>query len=307
MAKEIQNSGALSALEMLLADVERDRSLWNVDRVRDRIEVLDQFDAYALDSQPLPDDLSRGEAAVFRRAIELRTELETVNARLYESVRHAIRRGDGRNALMLWASRIESEAPLRAAMNQHHHGDSYNYLDEVVSGVLRFAAPGEAKIELTPEMVAYQPTPVRHIFELIRRTRLIAQDVFIDLGSGLGSVPLLVAACTQAGAVGIEIEPSYIDSARQCARELNLDNASFLAQDAREADLSSGTIFYLYTPFRGAVLRSVLDRLRAHAEASTREIRVCTFGPCTPIIGSQPWLVHDPAESSHISVFRSER
>src|ERR1700761_1967134 len=120
MANEIQGSGTLSALEMLLADVERDRSLWNVDRVRDRIEVLDQFDAYALDSQPLLNDGDGGEVALFRRAIELRTELETVNSHLYDNIRHAIHRGDGRNALMLWASRIESEAPLRAAMNRHH-------------------------------------------------------------------------------------------------------------------------------------------------------------------------------------------
>ena len=145
MAKEIQNSGTLPALRKLLDYVERDRSLWDVDRVRDRIEVLDQFDAYALDSQPLAADSGRGEAALFRRAIELRTELETVNSRLYDNIRNEIRRGDGRNALMLWASRIESEAPLRAAVSQHHDGDSYNYLDEVVSGVLRFAAPGEAK------------------------------------------------------------------------------------------------------------------------------------------------------------------
>jgi hypothetical protein len=307
MTEEIQNSGPLLALRKLLGDIESDRSLWSIDRVRDRIDVLDRFDAYDLDAlfgQAAPGE---GEAALFRRAIELRDALETRNSRLYDNIRNAIRRGDGRNALMLWASRIESEAPLRADAKQHRDGDSYNYLDEVVSGVLRFAAPGEARAELTPEMVAYQPTPVRHIFELIRRTRLIAQDVLVDLGSGLGGVPLLVAACTQARAVGIEIEPSYVDSARQCAQELNLDNASFVAQDAREADLSSGTIFYLYTPFRGEVLRVVLNRLRARAEANTREIRVCTFGPCTPIVGSQSWLVHEPAESGHISIFRSQK
>lgn len=307
MTEEIQNSGTLPALRELVSDVERHRSLWNVDRIRDRIAVLDRFDAYALDSLLVETAAGEGEAALFRRAIELRAELEMVNSRLYDNIRSEIRRGDGRKALMLWSSRIESEAPLRAEPSQHRDGDSYNYLDEVVSGVLRFSAPGEPKAELTPEMVAYQPTPVRHIFELIRRTRLIAQDVLIDLGSGLGNVPLLVAACTQARAVGIEIEPSYVDSARQCAEELNLDNASFLAHDAREADLSRGTIFYLYTPFRGEVLRAVLDRLRGHAEASTREIRVCTFGPCTPIVGSQSWLVHEPAESGHISVFRSQK
>src|SRR6201999_1757176 len=131
-------------------------------------------------------------------------------------------------------------------------------------------------------MVAYQPTPARHIFDLIRRTKLDAEDVFIDLGSGLGHVPLLIATCTKARAIGIELEPPYVECARRCARELNLTNANFLSEDVRETDLSSGTVFYLYTPFRGAILRTVLDQL--HAQAKKLAIRVCTFGPCTPIV-----------------------
>jgi hypothetical protein len=67
--------------------------------------------------------------------------------------------------------------------------------------------------------------------------------------------------------------------------------------------LSSGTVFYLYTPFRGVILRTVLDRLRA--EANTRAIRVCTFGPCTPTIAAESWLALDPTESGYVSVFRS--
>jgi len=158
---------------------------------------------------------------------------------------------------------------------------------------------------LSAEMVAYQPTPARHIFDLIRHIQLTAQDVFVDLGSGLGHLALLIAICTDARCIGVELEPSYVACSVKIARELNLTKATFLALDAREADLSGGTVFYLYTPFRGAILRAVLDRLRL--ESVTREIRVCTFGPCTPIVAAESWLSFDPAESSHMPMFRSRR
>jgi hypothetical protein len=187
--------------------------------------------------------------------------------------------------------------------NASEDGDSYDHLDELIAGVFQFAVPHAPKIELSSEMVAYQPTPARHVFGMIRRAKLTAEDVFIDLGSGLGHIPLLVATCTEARAVGIELEPSYVECAMRCARNLNLANAPFLAMDVRDADLSGGTVFYLYTPFRGAILRTVLDRLRA--EANTRAIRVCTFGPCTPTIAAESWLALDPTESDYVSVFRS--
>lgn len=95
-----------------------------------------------------------------------------------------------------------------------------------------------------------------------------------------------------------------MNCARQSAFELNLNNVTFIQQDVREVDLSSGTVFYLYTPFLGTILRAVLDLLRR--EAVSREIRVCTFGPCTPTIGEERWLEPiEPLEAGRIAVFRS--
>ncbi|HEY4907344.1 MAG TPA: class I SAM-dependent methyltransferase [Candidatus Acidoferrum sp.] len=187
--------------------------------------------------------------------------------------------------------------------NAPEDGDSYDCLDELLSGVFRFVVPDKPKIDLPSEMVAYQPTPARHIFEMIRRAKFTPKDVFVDLGSGLGHVPLLIAICTSARAIGIDLEPAYVECARHSAEELRLHSATFLTHDARDADLSSGTVFYLYTPFRGAILRTVLDRLRA--EADTRAIRVCSFGPCTTIVMAEAWLTLDPNDSGRISVFRS--
>jgi len=152
--------------------------------------------------------------------------------------------------------------------------------------------------------VPYQPTPARHIFDLIRRISLTDHDSLIDIGAGLGQVTLMASICTNAVCTGIELEPSYVESARQGAHSLNLKNANFIQADARLADLSRGTVFYLYTPFRGATLREVLNSLRQ--QATTREIRICTFGPCTGAVAEEPWLsAIGPVETDRIAAFRS--
>jgi SAM-dependent methyltransferase len=289
--------GALPGLLKLVEELEIDRALAVPHHVRERIEALDRLDTFQLDL--LSSDGNSGGAETCRRAEALRTRLEKANAQFYESIRDAVRSGDGGDALLRF---VTGEREVARSIGAYSPSDSYDYLDEVVSGVLRFTAR-ETTVPLAPEMVPYQPTPARHIFDLIRRTQLTAQDGFVDLGSGFGHVPLLVAICTKARAIGIELEPAYVESARRSAEGLRLTNATFLALDARAADLSSGTVFYLYTPFRGAILRTVLDRLQF--EASTRDIRVCAFGPCTPIVSAEPWLMQDPLEASHISFFRS--
>jgi Histone methylation protein DOT1 len=301
VAKGIRRLSGFAALQNLVKAIEADRHLADSDRFRERAAALDLLDAFDLDSESSPSEVSSDQLALYRRAKELQAELEDANSRLYERIRDSIRCGAGRNALFRFAAEVSDERAQQT--NAPEDPDSYDCLDELVSGVFQFAVPDSPKIDLTPEMVAYQPTPARHIFEMMRRAKLTAEDVFVDLGSGLGHVPLLVATCTPARAIGIDLEPAYVECARRSAEELRLRNATFLTGDVRDADLLSGTVFYLYTPFRGSILRAVLDRLRA--EARTRAIRVCTFGPCTAIVGAESWLAIDPREPGHVSVFRS--
>jgi len=180
----------------------------------------------------------------------------------------------------------------------------YDYLDELISGVLQLEEPNEATIQRESEKVFYQPTPARHIFDLIGRTALTEADVLIDLGSGLGHVPLMVPICTPVRSIGIEVEATYVERAEQCAQKLNLNKVTFIHQDARAADLSAGTVFYLYTPFTGSILSHVLALLRREAE--TRRIRICTYGPCTPVVAEESWLETTAApETDRIALFHS--
>jgi len=290
----------ISALRNLIRELEVDRSLGELDRFRERVEALDRLDAYPLDRQFSALDSESIEARLYRRARALRAKLEATNLKFYDTIREDIQRGASPNRLLQWTVKSgKIEDAIRLAP-----GDSYDYLDELVSGVLRFVKPDAPIVQLPAEMVSYQPTPARHIFDLIARTQLTERDVLIDLGSGLGHVPLLVSICTSGRSVGIEVEAAYVHCARQSAIELNLSNVTFIQQDVREVDLSSGTVFYLYTPFLGTILRAVLDLLRR--EAVGREIRVCTFGPCTRTVGEERWLEPiETLEAGRIAVFRS--
>ena len=270
------------ALLALVDALERER-LDVPDDLRRRIEALDRLDAL------MP---AEAEGRLARRVRAIRQRLEAANAMQFEAMRAAIRRGEGREAL----EGADDGEGCRA-------GDAYDWRDELVAGALPFGEPGEVAV-LAPEMVFYQPTPARHVFDLLRRLALGADDVLVDLGSGLGHVPLLTAICSPARGLGIEIEPAYVAGARACARALRLANAQFVQGDAREADFGIGSVFYLYTPFTGTVLRSVLDALRR--EAAGRAFCVCSFGPCTAVLAAEAWLVAEDAPTpGRVAIFRT--
>jgi len=287
----------MRALHSLIEELEQDGSLSEPDRLRERIEAVDRLDVYLPEGQSLALDANSVDAELHLRARSLYTQFESANLGLYQTIRGEIQRATGPYRLLRW---VPDRPGVPADLAK---GDGYDYLDELVSGVLDFEAPDAEGVEVAREMVFYQPTPARHIFDLIDRIALTERDVLVDLGSGLGHVPLLVSICTRARSIGVELEPAYVDCARLCAERLNRSHVTFLQQDARLADLSSGTVFYLYTPFTGNVLRTVLDRLRQ--EAAGREIRICTFGPCTAVIAEESWLeCVGGLEADRTAVFR---
>ena len=182
-------------------------------------------------------------------------------------------------------------------------GPAYDYRDEVLSGILQLREPSEANLRPAREMVFYQPTPVRHILHLIGASALSAADVFVDIGSGLGHVPLLVSMLAGVESLGIEVEAAYVASAQECAQRLRkVACISFTATQGRQI-CPSGQCLHLYSPFTGSILTDVLDRLRT--ESTVRPIRICTLGPCTSTVARESWLTATALpDPDHITVFQ---
>ncbi len=287
-------------LRHLVQQLENGTLLLEPNQLRQRLEALDLLDAhFPAAAQPVSVAESNM-AELYRQARAIHTRLEAVSCELYRAIRSQIQRGDRPAALLGWA---RSFAEIEDA-DRPVGGVGYDYLDELISGVLQFEEPSALSVPRESEMVFYQPTPARHIFSLIDLTALVATDVLVDLGSGLGHVPLLVSICTHARSIGIELEATYVERARQCAQRLSLNKVTFIQQDARAADFSTGTVFYLYTPFMGFILSHVLDRLRR--EAATRQIRICSYGPCTSVIAEESWLEATAAPMAHqVALFYS--
>jgi Methyltransferase domain len=287
----------------LVEQLDNDTSLLEPDRLRERLEGLDLLDAYFPDTHHPVSDAEPNAAGLHRRARAVYARLEAVNFELYQSIRNEIQRGDRPDTLLWWARSSAEIEDVAGPVNGIGY-DYYDYLDELISGVFQFEEPSAGPVQREAERVAYQPTPTRHIFSLIGLTALTEADVLIDVGSGLGHVPLLVSICTGARSIGIELEAAYVERARQCAQRLNLDGVTFIRQDARAADFTVGTVFYLYTPFTGSILSDVLNHLRC--EAAQRQIRICTYGPCASAVAEEPWLEAAAAPDTHrITLFRS--
>lgn len=281
-------------MQSLVEIVEREASLLEPAQLKERFELLDRLDALfggedAQASVPFAVD-----PATWHRLKLLRRRVEAMNEALCRSIRAEIQQGSRPS---LFSQCLQSDA-------NPADGLSYDYLDDLIGGVLQFQEFVAPTAHTSGEMVFYQPTPVRHIFHLLRLISLSATDVFVDLGSGLGHASLLVSICSLARCIGIEIEEAYIACARRCAQNLNLERAIFIHRDARMADLSTGTVFYLYTPFTGSILATVLARLQH--QAAQRSIRICTFGPCMRSVAEESWLKAVTSLSpGQITVFHS--
>jgi hypothetical protein len=283
-----------SDFDNLIAQWEADASLFDPDHLLKRIEALDALDVYV----GIPEqELSPHRTSIVARATLLRSKLESANAAIYNSIRTEIQRGNPPAQLLHWIDRCSGN------INTPHPGLGYDVLDELISGILQAREPETAPHRLPPDMVFYQPTPARHILQFIRLSALTESDTLVDLGSGLGHVPILASILTGAQCIGIEAESAYVESAGDCARNLHLNRVTFLHQDATNANLSPGTVFYLYTPFTGNTLKAVLKKL--HNVSTERPITIGTLGPCTPTVAAESWLapltIPDP---NQITLFR---
>jgi len=279
----------ISSIRSYIRAVEEDASLRKETNFDQRMEVIDFIGFQVIDQigallrhTDHPESLTLLKA----RAERLRCELEEIDCALFHKLRTTIRT----KALTATEFRdlIREYIDLSSDDPHDQAEPGYDNLDIFINGLSLFQAMPEQTKILESDMVGYQKTPARIVFELVERFHFKQEDVFFDLGSGLGQVAILVNLLTGVAVKGIELEPAFCDYAGDCAADLNLSNVTFINVDARKADYSKGTLFFMYTPFRGEIMEEVLAALRK--ESLGRKIKIITYGPCTAQVALQSWL-----------------
>jgi len=268
--------------------IEDHTALYEETNFGERSEALDFLDSDVIDRIEgllLKDGLSEALTNLEQYAETVKTRLEGVDESLLQRLRQDIASGNCTGAEL--RQRIAGYAG-DASEGGRQADEGYDSLDALVNGLLLTEPAPEGPRQRDPEMFLYQPTPARIVLEMVDTADFRQHDVFYDIGSGLGQVSILVHLLTGIRAMGVEVEPAYCDYAKRCASGLNLSQVQFITVDAREADYSDGTIFFLYTPFEGGMLDRVLERIR-HVSMRGR-IRLYTYGACTLQVTRHKWL-----------------
>lgn len=95
----------------------------------------------------------------------------------------------------------------------------------------------------------YGETPLATFEKIAARAHISPEDTFYDLGMGRGKGCFFMKAHTGCKVVGIEVIPAFVKTAERIKQFLNLKEIWFSLKDLEAADLSRGTVFYLYGNF----------------------------------------------------------
>jgi hypothetical protein len=290
---------AIFEIQSYIEAIEKKPSLYKEKNFDKRMEVIDFIEFQIIDQieellrkTAQPDKL----ISLKCRAEKVKAELEEINSHLFQRLQATIRAE--RYSGIEFKDLINEYVDLNLDYNERQEEIGYDNLDIFMNGLSPFQTMPVQTKDLEPEMVYYQKTPARIVFELVGKSHFRREDVFFDLGSGLGQVAILVNLLAGITAKGVEFEPAFCDYARDCATELNLSNVTFINIDARKADYSEGTIFFMFTPFKGEILQEVLEILRK--ESLLRKIKIITYGPCTAQVALQNWLDFATPEDNNI-------
>ncbi len=252
--------------------------------------VLDRINAL-LENDQVSDELN----GIKTYALKIRKDLEEINLGIFHFLRLKISKENlrGQHLLTLVNEYLDYD------FNAESSGEGYDILDLFLNGLLSDQKLPVETREREPGMVFYQKTPARIILNLINKSAFVSDDVFFDLGSGLGQAAILVNLLAGVRCKGIEYEPAFCRYAKSNAEDLNLPDLEFINEDARYADYSMGTVFFMYTPFEGNILDEVLQKLKKESE--NRKIKIFTYGPCTPEIAKQPWMKNKKKISNYLA------
>jgi len=149
-----------------------------------------------------------------------------------------------------------------------------------------------------PLVNKYAPTDYRGFMKVMKRVRIRpGEDVFVDLGSGMGRVLIMAGLFPFRKIIGVEMSPELI---RQAAENIDRARKKLTCPDIElvESSLTEYTlppeasILYFYVPVRGEMLSRVLQGIHDAALAAPRKVTfVCHEpAPFEEIAHEHPWL-----------------
>jgi SAM-dependent methyltransferase len=276
----------LPALERLLTSTEQQLSTLAWPRATRLALDLYEVHARLLLGAPACAGPARGRehAALAHRAEALLAALKEQSDALFAADRARLVEGALRGAeLMAWLAAYPPEQR-----------------DPAIEQLFGIAYRPLGRAALDADLVDYVPSGIAPIVRAVMDVPIGPSDVFVDLGAGLGKVALAVHLLSGARVRGIELQERLVLAATRRVEELRLKAITYEMADARLADLSDADVVFLYLPFTGATLVSVMRRIEEAARR--RSLVVCTLGLDLRAYG---WLEERVSKELWLSIYDS--
>ncbi|MBA3597203.1 MAG: class I SAM-dependent methyltransferase [Methylibium sp.] len=155
--------------------------------------------------------------------------------------------------------------------------------------------------------VHYTPVPYNILFRILRHIGLGANDVFVDLGCGLGRTVFSAAWLGVKRAIGVEIEASLVEQAdRNRVKDRWRDrNVEFVCQSAESYAHAETTVIFMFHPFGEGTMTSVIGGLDQTLAQKPRRLRIAYLNPVhSRVLDASEQLVridHWPARRHSLS------
>lgn len=160
--------------------------------------------------------------------------------------------------------------------------------------------------------MGYDPPEYWYIRAVTRRLKLAPEDVFYDVGCGMGRVICVVARRRVRKCVGIELLEPLCQKARRNSLRLRGRKSpiEIIWADAATADLSAGTIYYLYHPFGKDTMRDFLSNLETSILREPRKVTLVYYNSVhESILKTAGWLTKsfefNTYSGQHVSFWKS--
>lgn len=139
----------------------------------------------------------------------------------------------------------------------------------------------------------YQPTYYKKLKKCAEYLAFQKDDVLVDIGAGKGRALFFFSKYKLKKVIGIEFKRELAEIARKNLAHVKGGHCpiEIVEGDAANADLSEGTIYFLYNAFGPATLTNVLNSISESLKVRPRKIRILYMnGIHMDLISSQDWL-----------------
>jgi SAM-dependent methyltransferase len=134
----------------------------------------------------------------------------------------------------------------------------------------------------------------RTIRRILRLVDPAPSDVFYDIGCGMGRILCVAAQNRMRKCIGVELLEPLCHIASRNAKNLRARKTpiEIMCGDATSADLSEGTIYFMFNPFGPQTLKDTLENIKHSLMDNPRTIKIVYYNSIhKSVIEGLDWLV----------------